>query len=248
MADIIEEDLRSSSNIDRNTIRVKGLDIGCGASCIYPLLGVSEYNWRFVGTDIDADSLAWADKNVKNNNFSHVVELRHQKNPSFIFRNIVHANETFSFSICNPPFHATESDAIKASSRKWDNLIINKKKKLTRSSSTQKTLLEGIHSTPSSLLNFGGSSNELFCVGGEIAFLGNIVKESCSQHIRNSVGWFSSLISKQANVPIILNMLKESQACDIKVIEMAQGNKRSRIVAWSYIKHHERISKYRINP
>jgi len=32
---------------------VRGLDIGTGASAIYPLLGARVYGWSFLGTDID---------------------------------------------------------------------------------------------------------------------------------------------------------------------------------------------------
>lgn len=43
---------------------VRGLDIGCGANCIYPLLGASTCGWRFVGTDITDVAVAWARRNV----------------------------------------------------------------------------------------------------------------------------------------------------------------------------------------
>ena len=36
---------------------IKILDIGTGATCIYPLLGVASFDWKFVATDIDLDSL-----------------------------------------------------------------------------------------------------------------------------------------------------------------------------------------------
>ena len=43
-------DLMNNSEITNN---ISVLDIGTGANCIYPLLGNAEYNWSFVGTDID---------------------------------------------------------------------------------------------------------------------------------------------------------------------------------------------------
>lgn len=46
----------------------KGIDIGTGASCIYPLLGVSVMgNWSFIATDTDAVSAEWAKRNVRSN-------------------------------------------------------------------------------------------------------------------------------------------------------------------------------------
>jgi 23S rRNA (adenine1618-N6)-methyltransferase len=38
------------------------LDIGVGASCIYPIIGVTEYGWKFIGSDIDSKSLESAKK------------------------------------------------------------------------------------------------------------------------------------------------------------------------------------------
>jgi len=56
----ILNNLLKSSGINNN---VSVLDIGTGASCIYPLLGHQVYNWNFVATDIDSNSLKQAQLN-----------------------------------------------------------------------------------------------------------------------------------------------------------------------------------------
>jgi 23S rRNA (adenine1618-N6)-methyltransferase len=38
------------------------LDIGTGASCIYPILGQTVYQWHFVASDIDPISINTAKK------------------------------------------------------------------------------------------------------------------------------------------------------------------------------------------
>lgn len=38
---------------DLDDAAVRGVDIGVGASAIYPLLGATVYGWSFLGTDID---------------------------------------------------------------------------------------------------------------------------------------------------------------------------------------------------
>jgi 23S rRNA A1618 N6-methylase RlmF len=43
------------------------LDIGCGASCIYPLLGFRKYGWSFLASDIDDLSLRLAEENLRRN-------------------------------------------------------------------------------------------------------------------------------------------------------------------------------------
>jgi len=58
--------------------KVHVLDIGVGASCIYPLLGGSSFGWTFTGTDIDLVSLQAASRNVAANpHLSSLIELLH---------------------------------------------------------------------------------------------------------------------------------------------------------------------------
>lgn len=60
-----------------NTEFVTGLDVGCGANCIYPLLGAALNGWRFVGTDITDIALEWAKQNVGSNpNLAKLIEIR----------------------------------------------------------------------------------------------------------------------------------------------------------------------------
>jgi len=49
--------------------KITCLDIGVGASCIYPIIGVTEYGWKFIGSDIDPKSIESA-KNIVNSNSS----------------------------------------------------------------------------------------------------------------------------------------------------------------------------------
>jgi 23S rRNA (adenine1618-N6)-methyltransferase len=61
--------------------QVLGLDIGTGASCIYPLLGCAQRpKWRFGATDIDQKSLQFAQRNVQLNGLQNRVKL-HQSKP-----------------------------------------------------------------------------------------------------------------------------------------------------------------------
>lgn len=45
----------------------RGIDIGTGASCIYPLLGAKVAGWSFLATEVDGVSAEWAEKNVRSN-------------------------------------------------------------------------------------------------------------------------------------------------------------------------------------
>ena len=194
--------------------KVKCMDIGVGASCIYPVIGNKEYGWSFIGSDIEEKALESANKIITYNAFlKRNVELRYQENPNDIFHGVMLRNEPIDVAICNPPFHTSQEEAQKGTLRKLSSL---NKTKVT---------------TP--VLNFGGQSNELWCDGGEERFVRNMIRQS--KQFSTNCFWFSTLISKQAHVAPILDALKTAGVVDIKTIEMGQGTKISRIVAWTFL-------------
>jgi len=209
IADILAEN--NLGNISSSNI--KCLDIGVGANCVYPIIGNYEYNWQFVGTDIDAKALENATQIINANpNLKDKIELRLQTNPKHIFFGIIKENEKFDMTICNPPFHASFAEAQAGTMRKLNNLNHKKAQKVT--------------------LNFGGKSNELWCDGGEQKFIQNMIVES--KRFATSCRWFSTLVSKASNLKGIYATLKKANATNIKTIPMSQGNKVSRIVAWTF--------------
>ncbi len=194
--------------------QVRVLDIGVGANCIYPLLGHSDYRWRFIGSDIDPVALASAKAIVQANGLSKGISLRQQANRKHILSGLLQADERFDLTLCNPPFHASREEATRGSQRKWKNLgKQDPKRKLP-------------------VLNFGGQNNELWCEGGEIRFVTQLVDES-AQYARQ-VLWFTSLVSKASNLPGIEAALKKVGAKVVRIAEMGQGQKQSRMVAWSF--------------
>jgi len=200
--------------------QVKVLDIGMGANCIYPIIGSQSYGWSFVGADIDPVAVKMASLIVKSNkNLNPFIKLRLQKDKNSIFNNIIKANDKFSLTMCNPPFHSSMEQAQMGSARKVANL--NKKKNQQTDLNQQQVAL-----------NFAGKENELCCAGGEIAFLKQMATESAQ--FAEQVTWFSSLISKSENVSPIKKLLATLGANQVKVVEMAQGQKVSRFIAWSF--------------
>lgn len=202
--------------------KIKGLDIGCGANCIYPILGSRSYNWSFVGCDIDTLAVKTAKLLVDANpNIRKKITIRPQKNKQLILLGIVNKTDKFAFSMCNPPFHASMEKAAAGSLLKQKNL--NKKAKKSSVISDANT----------SLLNFSGQAHELSCEGGEIAFVKQMVEESVL--LKQQVCWFTCLLSKSENVAPLKKLLASKKAVQIKVIEMSQGHKVSRFMAWSYL-------------
>lgn len=198
--------------VEKNS-NIKCLDIGVGANCIYPIIGCKEYDWSFVGTEIDPKAIDNAKKIIENNpSLKGKIELRLQTNSSNIFRGIIGENDRFDVSICNPPFHSSAEAAQKGTLRKLSAL---KGRKVTKPT-----------------LNFSGQESELWCEGGEIRFIVDMIDQS--RQYKNKCRWFTTLVSKDENLPRIYAKLAGAQTAESHTIPMQQGNKITRIVAWHF--------------
>lgn len=199
--------------------KIKCLDIGVGANCIYPIIGSSEYGWHFVGSDVENTALKSAAIILeKNATLKSKVVLRLQKNDKNILRGIIQKDEKFDVSLCNPPFHSSQTASQEGTLRKLSNL---NKKKITKVN-----------------LNFGGKSKELWCNGGEEAFIKKMIEES--QLFSDSCLWFTTLVAKSEHLKYIYTALNDTKVSEFKTIPMAQGNKTSRFVAWTYLNDEQR--------
>jgi len=194
--------------------KIKCLDVGVGASCIYPIIGNKEYGWSFIGSEIDDNAIESLIKILNYNpNLRRNVEIRHQENLNDIFHGIVERDEYVDLTICNPPFHNSMEEAVEGTLRKLSSL---NKKKIT---------------VPK--LNFGGQNTELWCVGGEERFVRNMIRQS--KQFASNFFWFSTLISKKEHLASVYEALKTVGAKQVETIQMEQGTKVSRFVAWTFL-------------
>ncbi|CAM3002067.1 23S rRNA (adenine(1618)-N(6))-methyltransferase RlmF [Vibrio mytili] len=209
---------------------VRALDIGVGANCIYPIVGVTEYGWHYTGSDVDAKSIQSAQAIVdRNAALSGRIVLIKQVNQSNIYRGVIRPGERYDVTTCNPPFHRSAQEAAMGSQRKVDNLKANQRKK-----GAKPTSADPVKPT----LNFGGQNAELWCEGGEAAFVRKMANES--QAFSAQVLWFTTLISKKDNVRPMRKQLEKLGVKSIRVVEMSQGQKISRFIAWSYMDKEQR--------
>ena len=185
---------------------IKGLDIGVGANCIYPLLGASIYNWHMVGADIDETAIAYARKNAAA--FPDRIHIRQQPDNANLFKGIIQEDEYYDFSLCNPPFYTSAEAAHKANTQKNRNLNTN-----------------------SSTRNFAGQSKELWCNGGEALFIKRLIKQSLD--FKRQVGWFTCLVSRKEHLSKIYKQLDKNNATH-QTIRMEHGHKKSRFIAWKF--------------
>ncbi|WP_372873128.1 23S rRNA (adenine(1618)-N(6))-methyltransferase RlmF [Shewanella sp.] len=198
------------------------LDIGTGANGIYALLAVSRFGRELVATDIAKASLANVARVLSANPpLNARVSLRHQTNPKRIFAGVVTDEERFAACVCNPPFHASADDAAAGSRKKLDGLAKSRSKAASKSSASK-----------APALNFGGQDAELWCDGGERRFLFNMIEESARRP--QLCLWFTSLVSKGENVRPCKRLLAKLGAAEVKVIEMHQGMKITRVLAWRF--------------
>lgn len=195
--------------------QVKVLDIGTGANCIYPILGSRSYGWQFVGTDVDTAAVKTARLIVESNScLQGQIKVVQQKDQDSIFRGIIRPGDRFDLTMCNPPFHASLEEAQASNQRKRDNLSKGSQRKEVGK------------------LNFGGQKAELWCRGGELRFVSQMIRESVS--FGGQVGWFSSLVSKSENLPALKDELSRAGASRSNVISMSQGQKISRLLVWKF--------------
>ncbi|QEE49012.1 23S rRNA (adenine(1618)-N(6))-methyltransferase RlmF [Flavobacterium alkalisoli] len=226
LADLLAESNNGTISLGN---KITCLDVGTGASCIYPILGVTEYNWNFIASDIAIASIESA-KSITDTNpiLKDKIECRLQNNPKNIFTGIIGTQEKIDVTLCNPPFHSSAEEAQKGTQRKVKNLSGKK------------------HKTPE--LNFAGISNELIYDGGEYRFVATMITES--QKMAKNCYWFTTLVSKQSNLKGIYKALDHVGANVVKTIPMGTGNKSTRIVAWTFLNEKEqkewRESRWRI--
>ena len=212
LADLLAED---NHHVVPRGINV--LDVGCGANLIYPIIGHHEYQWRFTGSEINAQAMSSANTIIAANpGLNRAIRLRRQKDSRAVFTGIMHKNEIYHATLCNPPFHASAAEAQQGSQRKLRNLGLD-------------------NNAP---LNFGGQQDELWCEGGEKAFISQMITESV-QYARQCV-WFTSLVSRKENLPDLWRALEKEDVAAVRTIDMAQGQKQSRFIAWSFMPQAQR--------
>ncbi|MEQ8704514.1 MAG: 23S rRNA (adenine(1618)-N(6))-methyltransferase RlmF [Phaeodactylibacter sp.] len=189
---------------------VRILDIGTGANLIYAILGQRIYDWSIVGTEVDKLALKTAKALIDINPvLQKGIQLRPQQNPRQVLEGIIRENDFFHATVCNPPFYASEAEASEANARKRKNLKLGK---------VGRTV--------------AGQPGELWTAGGERSFLLRFIKES--QIYRQQVGWFTSLVSQKDHLEPLEHALQKAAAQEVKIIPLAAGQKRMRILAWRF--------------
>ncbi|PWW73131.1 hypothetical protein C7212DRAFT_359500 [Tuber magnatum] len=196
------------------TREVVGLDVGTGASCIYPLLGCALRNgWKFVATDIDGKSLEYARENVRRNKErvgdlgERITVFDGSLDGGDIFPLEKLGIERLDFTMCNPPFYASIDDMF--------------------DSARQKNLPPSLACT--------GTTTEMVYPGGEVSFVTLMFNQSLQ--LRSNLGfkntWYTSMLGKHSSVESLVPTMKPHTQ-NYAITEFKQGSTRRWGVAWNF--------------
>ncbi|KAH8252873.1 hypothetical protein KR032_002322 [Drosophila birchii] len=194
------------------------IPLGCGSSCIYSLLGAKKNGWHMLALESKLQNIEFARENVKRNQLEGLIDVFAQPDKNSIFKNYFLDKEQatgFHFCLCNPPF--------------FDSNLPNPFGGNTRNPERR----------PAPNNARTGSQEELTCVGGEVQFVQRIIDESLENQQRVRI--FTTMLGVKANVPRILDYLKERQVANVSTTEFHQGHTTRWAVAWSY--HSEPLSQ-----
>ena len=199
------KDLMDTTSYEEPGRRLSCLDIGTGASCIYPLLGCTQRQWYFVATDIDPKSLAYAKKNVQRNDLENRIRILPRKPTDALIPLDDLGAEAIDFLMTNPPFYESEQEMVASAKLK--------------------------SRPPNSACT--GAPVEMVCQGGEVAFVSRIIGESLK--LRERVQWYTSMLGKMSSLEAVVDLLRERKIENYAVTEFVQGSKTRRwAVAWSF--------------
>jgi 23S rRNA A1618 N6-methylase RlmF len=198
-------------------VRVRGLDVGTGASAIYALLGAAAHGWSFVATDVTDEALYWARRNVDANpQLRPLIQVRDARiapaagaaaeaHPDGgtawpVLAGVLRAGEAFDFTCCNPPFFGSIAEA---------------------------------GTNPATAC--GGTAAEMVCPGGEAAFIARHVAESQLPGVRGAVTWFTTLCGKKATLRAMTEALRLARAPAVRTTCLQQGKTTRWALAWSWL-------------
>ncbi|XP_038228306.1 RNA N6-adenosine-methyltransferase METTL16 [Dermochelys coriacea] len=200
------EDLIGHQDGDKQVLR-RGIDIGTGASCIYPLLGATLNGWYFLATEVDDMCFNYAKKNVEQNNLSDLIKVVKVPQKTLLMDALKEESEIiYDFCMCNPPFFANQLEAKGVNSR-------NPRR------------------PPPSSVNTGGIT-EIMAEGGELEFVKRIIHDSLQ--LKKRLRWYSCMLGKKCSLAPLKEELRIQGVPKVTHTEFCQGRTMRWALAWSF--------------
>ncbi|KAM9320300.1 RNA N(6)-adenosine-methyltransferase METTL16 [Gastrophryne carolinensis] len=200
------EDLINHHDSDKSTVR-RGIDIGTGASCIYPLLGSTLNGWYFLATEVDDICFNYAKKNVEQNNLADLIKVVKVPQKTLLMDALKEESGIiYDFCMCNPPFFANQMEAQGVNSR-------NSRR------------------PPPSSVNTGGIT-EIMAEGGELEFVKRIIHDSLQ--LKRRLRWYSCMLGKKCSLAPLKEELRIQGVPKVAHTEFFQGKTMRWALAWSF--------------
>ncbi|XP_068173468.1 RNA N6-adenosine-methyltransferase mettl16 [Antennarius striatus] len=185
----------------------RGIDIGTGASCIYPLLGATMNGWYFLATEVDDICFDYATRNVEQNNLSELIKVVKVPKKTLLMDALKEETEiVYDFCMCNPPFFANQLEAKGVNSR-------NSRR------------------PPPSSVNTGGVT-EIMAEGGELEFVKRIIHDSLQ--LKKRLRWYSCMLGKKCSLAPLKEELRNQGVPKVTHTEFCQGRTMRWALAWSF--------------
>ncbi|XP_067866637.1 RNA N6-adenosine-methyltransferase mettl16 [Heterodontus francisci] len=186
---------------------IRGIDIGTGASCIYPLLGATMNGWFFLATEVDDMCFNYAKKNVEQNHLSDLIKVVKVPQKTLLMDALKEESEiVYDFCMCNPPFFANQLEAKGVNSRNPSR-------------------------PPPSSVNTGGIT-EIMAEGGELEFVKRIIHDSLQ--LKKRLRWYSCMLGKKCSLAPLKEELRQQEVPKVTHTEFCQGRTMRWALAWSF--------------
>ncbi|KDQ57248.1 hypothetical protein JAAARDRAFT_157432 [Jaapia argillacea MUCL 33604] len=201
------QDIITATSPD-GSLPVRGLDVGTGASAIYPLLGCkTDSRWSFVGTEIDPDSIVSARRNANQNNLSDRIRIVEAAPDGPLFGPLHGDHDSpalpqFDFTMCNPPFYSSANEVLQ---------------------------LAELKSLPPNAVRTGAEV-EMITPGGEVAFVSRMIDESLI--IGTRCKWYTSMLGKLSSIAELVPLLRQHHIT-YGITEFEQGRTRRWAIVWT---------------
>jgi len=241
------------------------LDIGVGASCIYPLLGAHMYGWTVSGVEIDEESLACARRNVAANpSVSPRIRLVHvphsadamQKLIVKVFSQCAENSHHRTASKCGGSEESGPAERLSSEVHKrFDRAGVPKElgplahalRALGLSENPKISAVltnppfysedEIIERNPRTICT--GSSLEMATIGGEMAFVGAIIADSLL--LRDKITWYTATLGKKSSLNPLLILLSGLGIKNVRTVRFMGGVTTRWAIAWSFTNKGEHV-------
>lgn len=242
-----DDHAKSQSSSRNHNFHFRGIDIGAGASCIYPLLLSSIFSsekhlWKFFATEVDPISFRSAQENVNANKLNHQITValvqqtkdepnlgsKHGSKLQSVEQNTVIRPVETAVLAASKHYENSEADT----DLQFDFCMTNPPFYSSIDQCSKPRMGDNRERTSMSL------SESFYPRGGEEAFILDMIHDSLT--LRQKITWYSSLIGQKSTLECVERELANFGfgKGNVRVAEFVQGqrgNQRRWGIAWTFM-------------